>query len=189
MDYFDFLRAICSGDLAKVKRVYRKTFPLNCKVTYACGSTHVIALPLITALTSGYYDIAQYLIARGADPDAFCRRRQKTPRDFMPLDFFSPGGPKYKDIVIDFLQKIREGKLDEVKAFLENCPGTLLNENLVIRGELYALPLATALKAHHDDIAEYLISRGADMAAYCRKNNTYVRQLQRRELSKNRKGN
>ena len=65
----------------------------------------------------------------------------------------------------------------------------MLNENLVIRGELYALPLATALKAHHDDIAEYLISRGADMAAYCRKNNTYVRQLQRRELSKNRKGN
>ena len=105
MNYLDFLRAICEGDLAKVKKVYRKSFPLNCNVSYACGSTHIMALPLITALSKGYYDIAEYLIAKGADPDAFCRHWQKTPRDFMPLDFFLPGGPKYRDVVIDFSKK------------------------------------------------------------------------------------
>ena len=86
------------------------------------------------------------------------------------------------DIIKDFLWKIRDGKLEEVKSFLENHPGTNLNENLVVNEKLYPLPLAVAFKKNRKDIARLLIANGASSDAYCRKYDLYVNELKPKDF-------
>ena len=87
-----------------------------------------------------------------------------------------------KDVIKDFLWKIRDGKLEEVREYLEEYPGTLLNENLVIHDRIYALPLAVAFKKNRKEVAEFLIGRGADMEAYCSKEGVYVKELKPKDF-------
>ena len=73
MDVMNFFRAVGSGNLNEVKDFYEKDgkVPLNKNITYACGATWIIPLPLVTAFQKGYYDIAKFLMEKGADLDAF----------------------------------------------------------------------------------------------------------------------
>lgn len=90
MNVLDFFRAVSAGSLRNVERIYQELdghVPLNKNITYACGATWVIALPLVTAFQRGYYDIARFLIEKGADLDAVCEKNHKSPRDFMPSGF------------------------------------------------------------------------------------------------------
>jgi ankyrin repeat protein len=87
MDIIDFYRAVAEGDIKKVKKFNFKNISLNENITYACGSNWVITLPLITAFENGHLEVAKYLISKGANLDAFCRKRKKTVREFMPKDF------------------------------------------------------------------------------------------------------
>lgn len=176
MDVMNFFRAVGSGNLNEVKDFYEKDgkVPLNKNITYACGATWIIPLPLVTAFQKGYYDIAKFLMEKGADLDAFCRNTNKTPRDFMPKDFLAN---KEMNVVDDFLWKIRDGKFDDVKNYFVKHPGTVLNQNLVIYDKLYALPLAIAFKKKRNDIAKYLIECGADENAYCRKYDKFIKEL------------
>ena len=179
MNILDFFRAVSDGNLQDVKNIYDELHgkvPLNKNITYACGATWIIPLPLITAFQKGYYDIARFLIEKGADLDAVCRKNNKTPRDFMPKDFLIKA-VKLMDIDKDFFQKIRVGNLEAVKTFLTEHPNTLLNENLIIKSKLYPLPLAVAFKKNRYDIAEFLIEKGANVKAYCRKYENYVEAL------------
>ena len=178
MNALDFFRAVSDGNLENVKNIYKELdgkVSLNKNLTYACGATWVIPLPLVTAFQKGYYDIAKFLIEKGADLDAVCRKNQKSPRDFMPKDFLKKSEPM--DIDKDFFQKIRGGDLEAVKTFLTEHPNTLLNENLVIKNKLYPLPLAVAFKKNRNDIAEFLVAKGASVKAYCKKNEVYVEAL------------
>lgn len=180
MDILDFFRAVSAGSLRNVKSVYDKLdgkVPLNKNLTYACGATWVIPLPLVTAFQRGYYDIARFLIEKGADLDAVCRKNNKTPRDFMPKDFLVKE-VKTVDIDKDFFQKIRGGDLEAVKSYMTEHPNTVLNENLVIKNKLYPLPLAVAVKKKRNDIVKFLIGQGASLKAYCKKNEDYVEALQ-----------
>ena len=183
MDALDFFRAVDAGNLNYVKRVYEARegkVPLNNNITYACGATWILPLPLVIAFQKGYYDIARFLLEKGADLDAFCRKSHATPRDFMPKDFLA-AGHEDRDVVRDFLWKIRSGDLEAVKAFLTGHPNTVLNENLVIRNKLYPLPLALAFKKNRREIAEFLLSSGASADAYCRKYDVYVSTLKPKE--------
>ena len=176
----DFFRAVSEGNLKNVKNIYDKLdgkVPLNKNLTYACGATWIIPLPLVTAFQRGYYGIARFLIDKGADLDVICRKNQKSPRDFMPSDFLVEK-EKNVDIDKDFFQKIRNGDLEAVKSFMTEHPNTVLNENLVIKNKLYPLPLAVAVKKKRNDIAEFLIGQGASLKAYCKKNEDYVEALQ-----------
>ena len=174
----DFHRSVAAGDFKRIKDFYGNggQAALNHNLTYACGATWIIPLPLVVAFQRGYYDIARLLIEKGADPDAYCRKNNVTPRELMPKDFLSEDA-ETPDIIKDFLWKIRDGKIEEVKSFLENVPGTVLNENLVVKGKLYPLPLAIAFKKNRKDIADLLIGKGADPDAYCRKYDVCVRDL------------
>lgn len=183
MDVLDFLRAVSAGNLNYAKRVYEARegkVPLNRNITYACGATWIIALPLVTAFQKGYCDIARFLIEKGADLDAFCRKTGKTPRDFMPKGFLA-GESEPADMDKEFFRKIRCGDLEAVKSFLTEHPNTVLNENLVIGNKLYPLPLAIAFKWNRREIAEYLMSAGASPEAYCRKNDARVDTLKPKE--------
>ena len=180
MNVLDFFRAVSEGNLKNVKSIYDKLdgkAPLNKNLTYACGATWIIPLPLVTAFQRGYYDIARFLIDKGADLDAVCQKSQKSPRDFMPNDFLVEK-EKNVDIDKDFFQKIRGGDLEAVKSFMTEHPNTVLNENLVIKNKLYPLPLAVAVKKKRNDIVEFLIGQGASLKAYCKKNEDYVEALQ-----------
>ena len=73
----DYLRARLDG----------KEIDLNRNFEYACGATFVLKLPLIIAFEHGYLELARFLISKGASPDAFCRKTQKTPRNIMPKGF------------------------------------------------------------------------------------------------------
>ena len=183
----DFHRLVAAGDFKKIKEFYDNggKAALNQNLTYACGATWIIPLPLVVAFQRGYYDIARLLIEKGADLDAHCRKCNVTPRELMPKDFLQEDAGTH-DVVKDFLWKIRDGKLEDVKSFLENAPGTVLNENLVVKGKLYPLPLALAFKRDRKEIASFLIEKGADPDAYCRKYDAYVKDL---NVNKRRKGN
>lgn len=87
MNALDFFREVSAGNLDGVKKTYNDKIPLNKNLTYAAGATWIIPLPLVTAFQNGYDDIARFLIEKGADLDAFCKKNQKTPRDFMPDNF------------------------------------------------------------------------------------------------------
>ena len=90
MDIIDFYNAVSSGNLEKVKKFkdeHNGKMPLNKNITYAYGATYVLPLPLIVAFEEGHYDLAKYFIENGADLDVVCKKKNKTPRDFMPSDF------------------------------------------------------------------------------------------------------
>ena len=89
MDMLNFFRAVSEGNLNKVKEYFNNggVPTLNKNITYACGSTWIIPLPLVTAFQKGYYDIAKFLIEKGADLDAYCKKNGITPREIMPKDF------------------------------------------------------------------------------------------------------
>ena len=182
MNYLDFFRVVSSGNFEKVKELYNDKIPLNHNISYACGATWIIPLPLVTAFQRGYYDIARFLIAKGADLDAVCQKNHKTARDFMPENFLLEQEKEQKDVIKDFLWKVRDGKLEEVREYLEEYPGTLLNENLVIHDRIYALPLAIAFKKNRREVAKFLIGRGADMEAYCSKEGVYVKELKPKDF-------
>ena len=176
---FDFHRSVGAGSFRRVKEFFDKNerVPgLNKNLQYAMGATWIIPLPLVVAFQNGYYDIARFLIANGADLDAYCYKNHVTPRELMPKDFVLEE-VKTPDIIKDFLWKVRDGKLEEVKAFLDNAPNTVLNENLIIRNKLYPLPLALAFKKNRREIARLLIDRGADIEAYCNKLEKNVKDL------------
>lgn len=88
-NYLDFYRAVGAGDLKKIKEFYDNggTIALNKNLSYACGATWIIPLPLVVALQKKYYDIARILIEKGADLDAYCKKYNITPRELMPEDF------------------------------------------------------------------------------------------------------
>ena len=91
MDVLNFYNAISSGELEKIRAYCNKTDSpaklLNHNVTYAMGATFILPLPLIIALEKQHWDVAKYLIELGADLDLVCKRRGKTPREFLPPDF------------------------------------------------------------------------------------------------------
>ena len=184
LNYLDFHSSVAAGNIKRIKEFYDNggETVLNNNLKYACGATWIIPLPLVVAFQRGYYDIARLLIEKGADLDAYCRKNNVTPRELMPKDFLL-NEVKTPDIIKDFLWKIRDGKLEEVKSFLENAPKTVLNENLVIKGKLYPLPLAIAFKKNREEIAGFLIEMGADPDAYCRKYEICVKDL---KVKKNR---
>ena len=176
---FDFHRSVSAGNLRRIKEFFNKNERapgLNKNLQYAMGATWIIPLPLVVAFQNGYYDVARFLIKNGADLDAYCYKKHVTPRELMPKDFVleevrTPG------IIKDFLWKVRDGKLEEVKAFLDNAPNTVLNENLIIRNKLYPLPLALAFKKNRRETARFLIGQGADTEAYCSKSESYIKDL------------
>lgn len=88
-NYLDFYRAVGAGDLKKIKEFYDNggTIALNKNLSYACGATWIIPLPLVVAFQKKYYDIARILIEKGADLDAYCKKYNITPRELMPEDF------------------------------------------------------------------------------------------------------
>ena len=175
---FDFHRAVSVGNFKKIKKFYEEggEAALNDNLKYAMGATWIIPLPLVVAFQNGYYDIARLLIANGADLDAYCKKKHTTPRELMPKDFVLEE-VRTPDIIKDFLWKVRDGKLEEVKAFMDNAPNTVLNENLVIKNKLYPLPLALAFKKNRREMARFLIARGADTEAYCNKLEKNVKDL------------
>lgn len=182
-NHLDFHRSVADGSFKRIKEFYDNggKVALNNNLQYACGATWIIPLPLVVAFQKGYYDIAKLLIANGADLDAYCQKNHVTPRELMPENFLLEDTETI-DIIKDFLGKIRDGKLEEVKSFLENHPGTVLNENLVVKGKLYPLPLAVAFKKNRKDIARFLIANGADLNAYCRKYDLYVNELKPKDF-------
>ena len=182
-NHLDFHRSVAAGSFKRIKEFYDNggKVALNHNLQYACGATWIIPLPLVVAFQKGYYDIAKLLIANGADLDAYCEKNHVTPRELMPKNFLLEDMETI-DIIKDFLWKIRDGKLEEVKSFLENNPRVSLNENLVIKGKLYPLPLAIAFKKNREDIARFLIANGADLDAYCRKYDLYVNELKPKDF-------
>ena len=54
---------------------------LNRNYTYACGATWILPLPLVVALRYRNYEVARFLMEKGASLDAFCRKTQMRPRD------------------------------------------------------------------------------------------------------------
>lgn len=182
-NHLDFHRSVASGNFKRIKEFYDNggKVALNKNLQYACGATWIIPLPLVVAFQKGFYDIAKLLIANGADLDAYCEKNHVTPRELMPKDFLL-NGTKIIDIIKDFLWKIRDGKLEEVKSFLENNRGINLNENLVIKEKLYPLPLAIAFKKNRKEVARFLITKGARLDAYCRKYDLYVNELKLKDF-------
>ena len=176
---FDFHRSVGAGSFRRVKEFFDKNERapgLNKNLQYAMGATWIIPLPLVVAFQNGYYDVARLLIKNGADLDAYCYKNHITPRELRPKDFVLEE-VRTPDIIKDFLWKVRDGKLEEVKAFLDNAPNTVLNENLIIRNKLYPLPLALAFKKNRREMARFLIAHGADIEAYCNKLEKNVKDL------------
>lgn len=182
-NHLDFHRSVADGNFKRIKEFYDNggKVALNKNLQYACGATWIIPLPLVVAFQKGFYDIAKLLIANGADLDAYCEKNHVTPRELMPKDFLLEE-TKAIDIIKDFLWKIRDGKLEEVKSFLENNPGVNLNKNLVIKEKLYPLPLAIAFKKNRKEVARFLIANGANLDAYCRKYDSYVNELKPKDF-------
>ena len=83
MNVLDFFSAVSKGDLEKVKEFYANggKVDLNHNLTYACGATWLLPLPLVTAFQKGFDDIAKFLIKKGADLDAYCKKYNITPRE------------------------------------------------------------------------------------------------------------
>ena len=90
-NYLDFHRTVGAGNFKRLKEFHDNggTAVLNKNLTYACGATWIIPLPLVVAFQRGYYDIARLLIEKGADLDAYCKKNDITPREIMPKDFVS----------------------------------------------------------------------------------------------------
>lgn len=173
---FDFFAAVERGDLKTVEAIYRDRgkLPLNVNLTYACGATFLLQLPLVTALKRGHYALARVLIDCGADLDAKCRKCGKTPREFLPRDFDTASG---FDLVRDLLDKIKAGDAAGVKAFLETHPNAMLNENYIVGRESHPLPLVLAFRRGRLDIARMLIVHGAKLDVWCKKSDKYVREF------------
>ena len=83
MNVLDFFSAVSEGDLEKVKEFYANggKVDLNHNLTYACGATWLLPLPLVTAFQKGYDNIAKFLIEKGAEPDAYCKKNNITPKE------------------------------------------------------------------------------------------------------------
>ena len=65
-NYLDFHRTVGAGNFKRLKEFYDNggTAVLNKNLTYACGATWIIPLPLVVAFQRGYYDIARLLIEK-----------------------------------------------------------------------------------------------------------------------------
>lgn len=90
MDILDFYNAVSSGNLEKIKQFQSEkngNLPLNKNITYACGATFILPLPLIVAFQHNRLDVAKFLIENGADLDTICKKYGKSPRELMPKDF------------------------------------------------------------------------------------------------------
>ena len=81
----DFHRSVAAGDFKRIKEFYDNggEAALNQNLTYACGATWIIPLPLVAAFQRGYYDIARLLIEKGADLNAYCRKYDAYVKDLM----------------------------------------------------------------------------------------------------------
>ena len=173
---FDFFAAVERGDLAAVEAIRRRRghLPLNVNITYACGATFMLPLPLVTALKRGHYGVARFLIACGAELDVRCRKCGRTPRELLGADFDTVSG---FDLVRDLLDKIKAGDLAGVQAFLEMHPGAMLNENFIVGGKCHPLPLVVAFRRGQLEIARSLIAHGAELDAWCKKTDKYAREF------------
>ena len=173
---FDFFAAVERGDLAAVEAICRRRgrLPLNCNITYACGATFMLQLPLVTALQRGHYALARFLIAHGADLDARCRKCGRTPREFLTRDFDNLSG---FDLVRDLLDKIKAGDAAGVAAFLDTYHNAMLNENYVVDRKCHPLPLVVAFRRGRPEIARMLVARGADLDAWCKSSDKYAREF------------
>lgn len=89
MNIIEFYNAISKGDLEKIKEANKqgKKFNLNNNMFYA--NQKAVPLPLIIALEKGHYELAKYLIDNGADLNIVCKCRNKTPKEYLPKDFFN----------------------------------------------------------------------------------------------------
>ena len=75
-------------DVEEVKELFGDSeIDLNKNFTYACGATWILPLPLMVALKYRNYDVARFLMRKGASLDAFCKKMQKRPRDIAPDKF------------------------------------------------------------------------------------------------------
>ena len=62
---------------------------LNRNCTYACGATWILPLPLVVALQYRNYEVARFLMEKGASLDAFCHKTQMRPRDLVTEAFLA----------------------------------------------------------------------------------------------------
>ena len=90
MDLIEFYRAIsrrkCGvGEIAEL--FGDSKIDLNRNHTYACGATWILPLPLVVALQYRNYEVARFLMEKGASLDAFCRKTQMRPRDLAAEAF------------------------------------------------------------------------------------------------------
>ena len=86
MDAILFYNAISSGNLEKIKEFHKSVDKLPLNKNVICGN-HIFPLPLIVALEKGHYEIAKYFIENGADLDIVCKKKNKTPREYLKKDF------------------------------------------------------------------------------------------------------
>lgn len=86
MDAILFYNAVSKGDLMKIKEFHNQVSKLPLNKNVICGN-NVFPLPLIIALEKGHYELAKYFIENGADLDIVCKKKNKTPREYLPENF------------------------------------------------------------------------------------------------------
>ena len=100
---FDFLTACKKNDAEAVKAHLDAGlhFSLNENINYAMPPGFLQPLPLAAAVKADAAECARLLVEHGADPDAFCRKNEKTPRELAAgnaamLTIFNRGDMKHE---------------------------------------------------------------------------------------------
>jgi len=101
MDLIKFLRTLnaskCSVD--EIKEIFGDSkIDLNKNHTYSCGATWVLPLPLVVALQYRNYEVAYFLMEKGASLDAYCKKTERTAREYITKDFIKFCKEKGKEI-------------------------------------------------------------------------------------------
>lgn len=90
MDLIKFLYTLnaskCSVD--EIKEIFGDAkIDLNTNYTYSMGVTWILPLPLVVALQYRNYEVAYFLMEKGASLDAYCKKTKKTAREYVTDDF------------------------------------------------------------------------------------------------------
>ena len=100
---FNFLTACQKNDAEVVKAHLEAGLPfsLNRNEIYSLPPGFLQPLPLAAAVKANAAECVELLTAYGADPDAFCRKNGKTPRELAAdkagiLAIFNRGGRRYE---------------------------------------------------------------------------------------------
>ena len=101
MDLIKFFHTIspskCSVD--EIKEIFGDSkIDLNTNYIYSMGITWILPLPLIVALQYRNYEVAYFLMEKGAKLDAYCKKTKKTPREYVTEDFIKFCKEKGKEI-------------------------------------------------------------------------------------------